>query len=602
MAQCLNHEQESYLTPKDHAIALGVYSLLTVLFLYPYLLNPNGFNGAGDDAVYANAFWWFKRCLLEFKNPFYSDYLFYPDGMSLTFHTTTYSNFVFTLPINFIWGVNAAVNASYVLGFIVCGYFTFLLVHDLTSSKSAAIVAGLIFSFSPFHFFHARGHLQMATLQWLPLYFLMLKRALEAQRFVYSLYAGVALGLIILTDQLQTICTVLASVLIIATVFNATEKNVIKILKAVRQLSIIAVVASACSSFYLFPVLKDILKNRSATRVGVMEHGGANMFSADLLGFLLPGFHRWWGSIFSSFNLGRDSVVYLGVVTVALALFGVWKRRDDLIVRCAVAVALCFWVMSLGTFLHINGSWIFTDMRIPLPYLAMTDIPLIGENRTPCRFHLMTIFAVALLAGYGFRELSDRLATLSKQWHMLALGAVPLLIMLDTLPPTQNPGTMNVPPIFSEIAKDRDIYSILELPLSRWSAIYRNGSGNPSSLMYYQTIHGKPIFSGLASRLPPEDLDFKDPILNLLVEISAYDNGLLAQKKLASASDVESYRQLGRMLIPRRVAFLRKYNIRYIMLHAPLTGSTESKAFLESFMEKEFRTDVDGSLLYLKVY
>ncbi len=591
-----------HLVPRDHIYALVIYTLVTLAFLYSYLLNPNGFNGFGDDAVFANAFWWFKRCLVEFKNPFYSDYLFHPGGMSLVFHTTTYSNFILTLPVNLLFGVNAAVNTSYFIGFILCGYFTFLLVYDLTSSKSAAIIAGIIFSFSPFHFSQGRGHLHMATLQWLPLYFLLLKRALEGRRALQALYAGVALGLIILTDQLQTICAVLASGIILAVAFIASEKNVSTVKRVGSQLGFIVVVASLSSSFYLFPTLREILTNRSATRVDVLEHGGANMFSADLLGFVIPGFHSLWGSMFSSFNLGRDSVVYLGIITLALALYGGWHRRDDLTVRCVGLVAFCFWIMTMGTYLHVNGVWVFAGMRIPLPYLAMIDIPLLGENRTPCRFHLMTILALAVLAGYGFRELLNRVGKISNQRHALLLVAIPLLILVETLPAHQDPGATHVPPVFREMARDKEVYSVLQLPLSRWSAIIKHGSGNPSSMMYYQTIHEKQIFGGLASRLAIDALDFNDQILNLLVDVSAYDNVMLAQKKQPSAVDIESHRQLGRMLVPQREAFLKKYGIRYIVLHPPLTGDTESRAFLESFIGKEFRADVDGSLLYLKVY
>lgn len=599
MAHGLNPEQGNRLSPRDHVAVLGIYTLLTTLFLYSYLLNPNGYNGAGDDAVFSNAFWWFKRSLTAFRNPFLSEYLFHPDGMSLVFHTTTYSNFILTLPVNILFGVNAAVNASYVLGFILCGYLTFLLVYDLTASKSAAFVAGLIFSFSPFHFSHNRAHLHMATLQWLPLYFLMLKRILTGQRGKNALYAGIAMGLIILTDQLQTICAVLASAIIIAVSYVSCEKNAGKMKEIGRNFGVAVVVTVVCSGFYLLPAVREILNHRSATKVGILERGGANMFSADILGFVLPGFHRWWGSLFSSFNAGGDSVVYVGFITLALTLYGGWQCRNDLAVRCAAIVAVCFGIMSLGPYLHVNGSWVFADMRIPLPYLAMTDIPLIGENRTPCRFHLMTILAVAVLAGYGFRELLDRFARSPGQLRTFTLAAIPLFILLETIPPHQEPGTTPVPPIFREMAKDSAAYSVLQLPLSRWSAILRNGAGNPSMMMYYQTIHEKPIFGGLASRLPPEDLDFKDQTLNALVESSVYDTTLLLRQMQPSADELEYFRELGRMCSLFREQFLKKYGIGYIVLHAPLTGNTVSKAFLESFTGKKFRADV--AVLYLKV-
>jgi Dolichyl-phosphate-mannose-protein mannosyltransferase len=600
MNKSQDHMHPNRLTWRDHVVSLVVFSLLTLCYLNAFLLDPAGFDGFGDDGLFANAFWWFRHALANLSNPFFSDYLFYPKGMSLVFHSDTYSNFLLTLPINYLWGVEVAVNMAYLLSFMLTGYCTYLLVHDLTGSRWGAFIAGVIFTFSPFHFGQGKGHLHISTLQWLPLYFLFLKQSLQGERVRQAICAGVVFGLIILTDQLQTICASLVTLVVILDGLRRVVRNREALLTGARQLAVIAVTAAGCAWFYLIPLLKELLGQHGATKVAPLEHGGANTFSADLLGFVIPGFHRLWGSAFASFNLGLDSSVYIGFITLALAGYGIWRCRREQPVVLALVVASLFWLMSLGTYLHVNGVWEFGSKRIPLPYLAMTDIPMLGDNRTPCRFHMITLLALSILAGYGVRELSRRFANFSSLRHGIVLSIIPVLIILETLSPRQEPGKIVVPPLYREMARDPEPYTILQLPLARWTALHKNGSGNPTIFMYYQTIHGKPIIGGFASRTPDEALDFNDEFLDLLVDTSAYDNGLQVGKSGPTAIELQKIREKGQQMSRFRAVFLKKYAIGAVVLQPQISGNSLSRALLESFLGTSLQ-DGGSGLAYAKI-
>lgn len=589
------------LTARDHCLVLLLFVFLTSLYLFPFILHPNGFDGSGDDAVFTNAFWWFRNCLSTLQNPFHSTHLFFPDGMNLVFHTVTYSNFLLTLPLNLLFGSDVAVNFAYFMSFILAAYFTFLLVHNLTGSRWGAFIAALIFSFSPFHFGHGRGHLQMATLQWLPLYFLLLKHAIENRKVSRGVFAGTALALVILTDQLQTICAALSTAILLAAVVISWRKDSRRLKLLFKQMCVMTATASVLASFYLYPLLKELLHHNSATKIPPLEHGGANMFSADLLGFFLPGFHPVWGGLFSSFNLVRDSNVYVSAIAIILALIGAWQWRREPVVKLAAFLGLCFWIMSLGTYLHINGVWEFSSGRIPLPYLAMTDIPLLGENRTPSRFHFMTLLAVATLAGYGVAALLQRFPTIPSSRRNIILVLLSMLILIETMPRLQTPGSTHVPSLYRDIARDGGRYTILQFPLSRWSALLKNGSGSPSSMMYYQTVHGKPIFGGLASRLTPEELDFKDSLLSMMTEIAAMDQQNLRSKIIPSPEEFAAVRQQGRELNVISRNFADKYAIKYVVMHAPLSGDTLIRAFLEEFIGSPSSDVPADGISYFKI-
>lgn len=592
MAPGMIAENNGRLEFRHHLGALVLYTVITLLLFIPFIMNMSGFDAYGDDAVFANAFWHFRHSLTEFSNPFFARLLFHPEGMNLVFHTTTYSNFLLTLPLNLAFGVNVAVNAAYLLTYPLAAYCTFLLAFELTGDRYAALVAGIIFSFSPFHFGQGRAHLHISTLQWLPLYILMLKRSLEGRRIGSALVAGVAFGLIILTDQLQTICATVVTLIVLAAALRTVGGDRRQLLTGGRQLLVIGIVAAVTASFYLVPLLRELLSHRAATKIPPLEHGGANMFSADLLGIFVPGHHRLWGGLFSSFRLGGDSVVYAGLVGLSLAAIG-WQRcRAEFPVRWLLLTGVVFWVLSLGPYLHVNGVWEFGSFRITLPYLYMIDIPLLGENRTPGRFHMITQLAVALLAAYGVRELFRRPRA---GWGRPVLAAIMGgMILLDTLPPSQSPGTTPAPLLYQQISSDPRTFAVLQLPLSRWSALMKNGSESPASMMYFQTIHGKPIFSGLASRLVSADLDFKDNILDLLVEISMDDHLRARQKVSATPSDIASLRRKGEEYAGLRDQFLRHYRIGAIVVHPPISGNTMTRAFLEGFLNRPLLDCEDG--------
>lgn len=594
MAAGLTTEPSGRLTARDHSIALALYALVTIILFVPFVLNLSGFEAYGDDAVFANAFWYFKCCLTEFSNPFFDRFLFHPEGMNLVFHTTTYSNFLLTLPVNAAFGVNAAVNVAYLLSYPLAAYCAFLLAFDLTGDRFAALVAGIIFSFSPFHFGHGRAHLHISTLQWLPLYFLMLKRSLEERRIRSALAAGVAFGLIILTDQLQTICAAVVTLIMLIAAFLSVRGDRQRLVAGGRQLLVITAVASVTASFYLLPLLRELMKHQAVTKVLPLEHGGANMFSADILGVFIPNYHRLWGGLFSSLRLGGDSVVYVGLIALALACFGWWRCRSDRQVRWVLLTGLMFWVLSLGPYLHVNGIWEFGTVRITLPYLYMTDIPLLGENRTPGRFHMITQLAVAMLAAYGVRELLRR-RELPGRWGKPALvSLLGGLILMDTFSPAHSPGNTPSPLLYQQMAKDQRTFSVLQLPLSRWSALMKNGSGSPASMMYFQTIHGKPIFGGLASRLVSEDLDFKDEILDVLVEASIKDNDRAKRQEFPAVAELAAMRKKGERYAGARDRFLRHYRIGAIVVHPPISGNSLSRAFLEGFLERPLLNCKDG--------
>ena len=65
-----------------------------------------------------------------------------------------------------------------ILSFILCGWFMYLLVYNLTKDVLSGITAGIIFAFCSFRF-DQLGHLHILSCQWMPLTLLFLHKMLE---------------------------------------------------------------------------------------------------------------------------------------------------------------------------------------------------------------------------------------------------------------------------------------------------------------------------------------------------------------------------------------------------------------------------------------
>ncbi len=208
------------MTKHPSILVLTLYLLLTLLMTWPtaYHLTDSipgdGFDGWQN---YWNL-WWVKHALLvEGTNPYFTDLLYAPTGVSLLFHTLNIFNGLWTVPLQLNFGLAVSYNSVVILSFVLAGYGGYLLsLFGLTQLKrafstsspstssgnevqrglslskaapdtphslhAAAFVGGLIFTMSPFHFAHLLGHMQVFSLIWPPFYVLWLLRTLSTSR------------------------------------------------------------------------------------------------------------------------------------------------------------------------------------------------------------------------------------------------------------------------------------------------------------------------------------------------------------------------------------------------------------------------------------
>jgi hypothetical protein len=136
---------------------------------------------AGDDVdVLINpwADWWTEKALTEGLDLYHTDYLFYPQGTSLVFHSFSHTNMAIAWLLTPLMGYFAAYNSTILLTFAISGFGMYLLAKYLTGCRPDAFLAGVVFAFHPYHMFQG-SHPVLVTTQFIPLFVLAFIRMLH---------------------------------------------------------------------------------------------------------------------------------------------------------------------------------------------------------------------------------------------------------------------------------------------------------------------------------------------------------------------------------------------------------------------------------------
>lgn len=481
------------------ALAYGVVGLLLAWPLPLHLLDAipgDGFDG------WQNLWnlWWVNRALLgEGQTLWHTAMLDYPRGVSLLYHTLNFPNGLLSLPVQQVGGLLPAYNLIVFLSFALGGLGAYLLAlrvlrENSRPARAAAIVAGTVYAYSPFHFAHLLGHMQVFSLQWLPFFALALWSLLDRIRSArpaggWWLLATIFLAIAALTDWYNLVYLGLLTALWAAWFAWDAKRG-----RARLRLLLASAAVLIASVALLSPLLLPMA--RGAVEADYMVTGEEHIvsLSADLVGLVLPQeLHPLWGEtageIADRFTSSTsERMLSFGIVPLLLAGVAWWwgGRRA----RPLVWTALAFATLALGPVLHVVGEvarW--GGQPVVLPGLALYRwVPFLSIARSVGRYAVMADLAVAVLAALGLRIVSARLG---RAW-VVAPAVAAALVLFEFLPAPYPVSTPDVPRWYVHDAGEH-AGAILNLPVN-WD--------RPQYLLY-QTVHGRPLTSGYTSRRNP---------------------------------------------------------------------------------------------------
>jgi hypothetical protein len=541
-----------------------------------------------------------KVALIEHVRwPFSTDLLYYPTGVNLYFHTLNTFNGLLTLPIQLAAGLLPAYNTVVLFSFAVGGYGAYLLAlqalrgewsgyadgsddggsvvpapgaasrHAHLWEWAAAFVAGLVYTFAPFHFAHLLGHMQVVALQWIPFYLLYLLRCVETVHAPSGTgrrlwipgrdvrIAAFFLVMVGLCDWYYVFyCLVFTAGLLVFMVLR-------------RRLGWAAVVDVAYTwllfALTLTPVLVPMIREALSFRFMVPDPAQTRSLSADLLAFVTPQeMHPLWGKKAAEWSTRFTSttserMVFAGYVPVLLALIAVLPRRlfgsrQRHVPTISGSTGLWtlsllgFLLLSLGPVLHVAGQTTLLPGggEIALPYALLHQlVPFVNISRSVSRFDVMVMLSLSILAALGLARTMNWLAR--AHWHVggsrswcgprstrnpglpaAASGVAALLVLLEFLPAPYPMSPPDTPGWYFDLAAEDGDFAVLNLPMN-WD--------RPGYLLY-QTVHHKRLTAAYISREDPRTLVERLPVLQSFRHLGP---DVIAQDLALTSSSVFDY-------------------------------------------------------------
>jgi len=604
---------------KRHLLVIGLYSLLALVLTYPLALHFTTHvpGDGGDDPALAWNLWWVKYALLDLgTNPFHCNYMFHPIGINLAFYTLTVLNALLSIPLQGTLGLVAASNVVLLSSFVLGGYGTFLLVRHLLAEKHplsltpspppfipyAPFIAGLVYAFSSSKLFYASlGQFNIASSQWIPFCVLfLLKMQKRPERLRYPLLAALFLLFQAWAEMTYASFLLVFVVILVAweLIRSVGKNHKTEALLFLRNLILMGLLFVVGLAPILSAMIPDLLAEGDFF---VQGSGFAEVFSADLVGFLVPTqLHPWLGSLVQGLAFPRDKGQHLfpGYTVLALALWAMVRLRREAAVRFWTLSAAIFFLLCLGPSLRVNGA----DTGLPLPFLLMQQLPFFKGNRYPSRYSVLLVLSLAVLVGYAISWISRKLKSKSSNLkYPIPNNQYPnaicyllwaILFTFEHLSVPLPLSDMRVPEVYRAIAAEPGDFAVLEVPLA-WRNGFRITGTHHAAFMYaqfYQTVHRKRILGGNTSRNPEFKFQYftEAPIINSLIALETGHEIDQATLKEDQALAPEVLRFLG---------------VRYIVVHTLQTDDPQVTPdrvipYLEATLPVERFHDQGGIVAY----
>ncbi len=507
------------------------FTIFTVVMTWPLALRMKSeiVGQIGDNIYFIWMIGWIKKALFELGvNPFNVWFLNYPQGWSMAYTEITPVMLLIALPFSFIGGATFAYNAAMLLTFILSGLGMFLWVQALTSNRAAALVAGTIYAFLPYHFAHFLiGHLNLSGIQWFPFYFWGLFEIFQKQDkakqekgwWKPAMLAGVMLGLIGWTSQYYLYMAVLVTGWLVLAYLVFFERLRWREWGFWRQLLLMGLVALPLVVVAVAPYVmlfqQGGLPDRNISLV--------RMYSASPTDFLLPSTdHFLWGKwVGEHFNrqMWVEGTLYIGAVSLALAVLAFIKRRR---IENRQFLALCVWgaafalVLAMGIDLHWNGQSVEIPLPavvsnalgrnavpIPLPgYILFYVFPFFAKLRALMRFGVFVLLFFSVAAGLGAAWLLDKVrSSLRTVLTIVLLG----LVFLDFYPGAYQEFARIQPRSLDYwLAQQPGQGAVIQFPFEK---------SEDQEHTYYTLTHGKPFVGGFFNAFPPEQYARLRPLM-----------------------------------------------------------------------------------------
>jgi len=513
---------------RSYAIALLLFLGVALLYTFPRPLQiTTHFIGSpgGDKFQFIWNFWWVRHALFDLGQlPFFCPVQYYPTGVSLALHDTTYFWSLLSVPLQSVFDPRTILNL-FLLGCFPLNAMAFYhLAREVSGSHRGALIGSLLFAFCPYLVGrYYVGHIQYLGVFTIPLFLLEIYRYFQMPRLRHAVYAGIYFCLTALISYYSAaeLMLILAACIVYRCI--AARGDSVQLKTLLFHGLVFGMFCVGVLAIFIVPALLQILQGDYRLAPATARHVVAS--SADLITYFIPdttlaswkGWQwsqtaaHWAQGVYDSLNGNiLEKSVYAGWTSIiAFAIALVWKplRRSY---WPWVVLAGSFFILSLGPTLHVKGTAYLENL---MPYRLVSALPLFDIMRSPSRFAIFITLGGGLVVAGICRQLKQALNY--RAYNLVALGLA-LFVLFEFLPAPAyfTPHHYYRSPYYHRLQIDPGRYSILNIPVD-----FSETTGRSDIYIYAQTIHAKPIIGGYVSREPHYALETLDtyPILKQMV-------------------------------------------------------------------------------------
>jgi hypothetical protein len=400
---------------RELTLATVAYAALTWLMALPFSLAPGSrvLADVPDTHLFIWTLAWDSHAFLRQPLNIFDANIYYPFANTLAYSENLIGSAFFAAPILWITGNPVlAMNLTALITCVLCGTGAFLLARRLQMSVPAAFLCGLIFAFAPPRFIRI-GQLHMTAVQWIPFSLAFLHTYLDRGTRRDLLLAIACFSLQALSSGHGAAYLFVAIVALLAWRFALGEP--IAVMRRLRDVGVAGLYLIAPSIWVVVPYRMAQSEAGLKREYFAGAQPGIESFLASPSRFHTFLRSSFWGP----FEREPDAFLFPGILVLVLAGIATfsWSARHRLRDN-ATAFYLVLAVLSTLMFIQ----WPFELWR----YVYW--LPGFNFIRIPSRFIILTMLALAVLAGLGF----DRMAVhMPRTLRSIAVAVITVLLLSE---------------------------------------------------------------------------------------------------------------------------------------------------------------------------
>ncbi len=477
----------------------ALYAAITLLLAYPLSIHPatHVVSAAPDTDLFVWTLAWDAHAFVGNPLDIFNANIYAPQTLTLAYSETLIGSALVAAPV--LWATGnpvLAMNVAALLASVLCGLGTCWLARRLGVSRHGAVIAGIVFAFSPPRFLRL-DQLHLVAMQWIPFALAAFHGYLQTDRRRDLRLTALFFTLAVLSSGHGAVFLSLALLLVFA--WHVTvDGGRLDVVRRVRDLGWRGGLLAALVLASMVPYF--IIQREMGLRRTLED------WAVPAISFLASPARLWAAllSLFPDAQVNETAGAYLfpGVLPIALAFAAfAWPSRGGAETRPGFRhPRWCYLVLTLLAF------WLAAGPPLGVwPFVYW--LPGLNFIRAPNRFVLLAIAGLAVLAGFGFDRLIAALPSVTRRRGLLAMvvgGA--LVAEFAAMPLGTEPYAVEIPAIDRWLARHAATtgpLTIAEVPLPDSRDLNRR-ERRQTLFMLHSTAHWQKTVHGYSGIRPPQ--------------------------------------------------------------------------------------------------